>query len=222
MTPVAELLTQSRAAHQAARTRTGDEAAAQWRTALELRLEARRLDPNRFDGAWLEDAVHPKLKGDTKRRYHRIPGKTPAQVAFDKDVELVAFFMAKLAEQAAEPPRPLSVDEMKALVVVPDRWQLVTTGETPCATCGHTKVMHTVVGQPKGSGPCHSASADAFHNIVPCECATYSAAECRHAWVLDAPTRRHCVGCDEVHQLVPKMAVEDTEAFKQLQQERGR
>lgn len=181
MTAVAELLTQSRAAHQAARAAGKDAAAAeaQWKTALELRLEARRLDPDRTDPSWLEDAVHPRIKGETAKRYHRVPGKTTADVAVDKDAELVAFFLSKLQAEDPAPLEPLTPEGIAARVIVPKRW-------TPL-----------VPPNP---------------DLPPCK---------PHLW-LEAAGRRTCTACGAHEQLLATTAVEETEAFKQLQRERAK
>lgn len=218
MSAVADLLARSRTAHLAARTAAARNAPADehWRTALELRLEARRVDEHRFDAAWLEDALHPKLQGDTKRRYHRIPGKTVAQVAAVKDAELVAFFMARLAAPP-ESPAPLTDGELAAKVVIPTAYQVQTPGVTPCG-CGHTKLMHTIVGQAQGAAPCQSATLDELGAATPCPCEAYAPVPCAHQWQIGDRQRR-CLACDQVDQLVETKALEDTEAFKQLQRE---
>ena len=179
MTPVALKLTGSRSAHLLAKVAVskGQPAADYWQAALDLRLDARALDPDHADAAWLEDALHPKMPGERTRRYHRMPGLTAAQVARVKDDELVAYFRDRVNPPAAAAPIALTDQELAAKVVVPEEWRVVEKAKkAPCA------------GQ--------------------------------HDWLTLEKTRR-CLACKQHEQLTPKKAVEDTEAFKQLQRERG-
>lgn len=133
MSDVANLLRESRAAHQQAKR--GDRSLFQ--VALDKRLEARAADPTRTDPAWLDDAQHPAILGETQRRYHRVPGKTPAQVAADKDAELEAYFRSQLEPALATPQVDLTPDEIAAKVIIPKAWRITKLCAQVCACKGH-------------------------------------------------------------------------------------
>jgi hypothetical protein len=213
MSAVADLLTASRAAHQSARAllAKGQAADELLREALDRRMEARRADPDRVDPAWLEDALHPKMPGEPRRRYHRVPGQSIEAIARSKDQELVAYYLEKLDPASTEPPAPLSDRELLEKVIPPQAWQTDVAGITAC-TCGHAAALHR--------GKLRRCTVQIADGQV-CDCPGYTATPCDHRWKTD-DTRRVCLECDEQQQLVATKAPEDTEAFKQLQREQRR
>ncbi len=98
MGDIAALLTQSRQAHTAARRleREGRDATEAWKAAQAPRLQAHDADPAHEDDSWLEDALHPEVQGEHERRYHRMPGRGPAEVALLRHADLLAYYAAKL------------------------------------------------------------------------------------------------------------------------------
>jgi hypothetical protein len=214
MSDIADLLDRSRAAHLAARNAGKNlvVATAQWRTALDLRTEAQRLDPQREDPSWLEDALHPKVKGESGRRYHRVPGKTPADIARDRDLDLVQFYLAKLDSEPAPDAAALTDDAIAQKVLIPTQWQLLVAGVTPCV-CGHEAKLHV--------GSCATCTVELAPG-QPCDCATYQPTPCRHAFEATSDKTRRCAGCGEQQHLVETLTLEQTEAYVQLCQEQGR
>ena len=136
MTDTAELLTASRNAHQQAKTalRDGNQARAQeqFRMALDARLKARDTDPKRSDPSWLDDALHPKMPGETARRYHRVAGLTVNEVAAQKDAELEGYYREQLGDVAKT---VLVTDNPD--VIVPKHWVLVKDGLPDLCPRGH-------------------------------------------------------------------------------------
>lgn len=186
MTDTATFLSFSRTAHKKK----------EWQTALNTRLDARALDPDRRDPAWLDDALAPPRQGVTGKQYHRMPGKTLAQVAAVKDMELEVFFRGQLNPA---PPVENSI-QIEKRVVVPSQWSVKSDGVRLC-TCGHPDDDH-----------------DDLHRCVrvdSCSCEDFSPLACKHSFETMTDIERRCVGCGELQTLVPTMALEETEAFKQ-------
>lgn len=102
MSTINDILTQSRSAHAAGtlalKAKDAVKARSSFTLALQLRQDAHTADPDHEDATWLADALHPKMPGETERRYHRVPGKTTEQVARDRHVELIAYFTEKTTD----------------------------------------------------------------------------------------------------------------------------
>ncbi len=216
MTTTAQLLADSRTAHlqAAGARRAGNSANARdlFAVALYKRLEARKADPDREDAAWSEDALAPARQGVVGKQYHRVPGKTLAEVAAHRDLELEEFYRL----QTGETTDPVAVhsSQIESRVLVPDHWVVRQSGVTPCVTCGHREDDH-VEPDPLDA---HIDALDGCQ-VDRCDCLSYIAAPCQHAFEQRSNQQRQCVGCGEIEQLEPKVAVEDTEAFKQLRKE---
>lgn len=139
MSKVSDLLTASRTAHQQARTAQrvsdADQSRALFQSALQLRLDARAQDPDRADSAWLEDAQHPAIQGEPERRFHRIPGKTAAQVAAIKDAELEAYFRSQLEDTPEPIAQVFTPEQVSEKVLTPKAWRQTDESTQPCS--GH-------------------------------------------------------------------------------------
>lgn len=195
MTDTAAALTASRAAHKAKN----------FQAALDLRLEARMLDPDRRDPAWLDDALAPSRPGIQGKQYHRMPGKTLAEVAALHDVELELFYR----QQTGEQPNPIiePSSQLETRVLVPEHWQTQQAGVTLCV-CGHREDEH-------GGDEGHCLKC----TLPFAGCDGYVATKCKHAFEPTSDKLRQCVTCGERQALVPKMAIEDTMAFQQGRKE---
>lgn len=193
MTDTALALTASRTAHKQKN----------FQVALDERMRARDLDPDRQDPAWLDDALAPPRQGIQGKQYHRIPGKTLPEVAAVHDVELELFYRQRLGEQ----PNPVMEvsSQLETRVLVPDHWVLQQSGVVNCQTCGHPHDDH------EQGGVCEHGE---------CECEAFLPLGCIHAFETTGAKSRRCVGCGQVDHLVPKMAVEETLAYQQAMQER--
>ena len=127
MSETVDLLQASRSAHQQAKNalRTGDTAKARecFREALTYRLKARAGDPDRMDASWRNDAIHPKMPGESQRRHLRMPGMTTAEVAAKLDADLERYFR----EQLGEIDRAVIVVEHPE-IVTPKQWVMTVEG----------------------------------------------------------------------------------------------
>lgn len=136
MTDVARLLTASRASHKQARKlladKKGDEAKAAFRSALNDRLDARRLDPGRTDPAWVDDAknLHAGV------RWAREEPKLLERF----DLELEQYFRQQLGAAVN-----LDATAKRPDIIPPMRWEVVTLGEVH----GHRwRITPAAVNQP--------------------------------------------------------------------------
>ncbi len=162
MTDTAMALQASRAGHKQAKAsmRQGKTTEAQllFQTALDYRLQARKLDPERADPAWLEDALVQPIRGVKERHYHRRPGMTKAEVAAAVDADLELYFREQLGEiqnpdltpREPEIVTPKAWVETKAGAVddfgqtvckMGHRTQLLTFDQRVCQGCGRTEEL---------------------------------------------------------------------------------
>lgn len=232
---VAELLGISRQAHRQGRQHAKEHRTAQARdafqSALAHRLNARSSDPDYTDPSWADDlkslASRQAFDRDLGQRLYRRAGEPepegydqpstltkPGASAFDliqrMDRELEAYFRHQLGE-SANTHSQVDLKDAASAVRIPDQWQTENPGVTPCATCQHDAQSHVIDG-------CVVA-VFAAGDVATCECEAYVESICRHTWEAVDLTHRRCVGCGETQALHSKMAIEDTEAFKQLQRE---
>lgn len=137
MTDTAQLLSESRTAHQQAKKehRTGNVATAAeyFRVALDQRLAARASDPQRADPAWLLDAQHPAMPGEPMRRMKRAPSLALAEIAAQQDEALEHYYRVHLGD-VAQPAVKVANPE----IVAPKRWQVVNAGQPDLCTRAHT------------------------------------------------------------------------------------
>lgn len=225
---VTELLDQSRNAHANGRllVRRGLSLAArsEFQAALDLRLQARALDPGHADPAWAGDlrSLHSRkeLDRDLARVLLKAEGETdpqgydqPSQKARGELLQMDTDLERYYRQQLGEDPNPRSrvdVVDAAAVVHVPDQWRLRTAGEPPCAQCQHPPGVHVKDG-------CSQASFG-LTAVEICPCTGYVPSVCDHRWKTGISTRE-CGLCHEVDELQAVMALEDTMAFKQLQKE---
>lgn len=209
-----ETLRLSRQAHKAARQAIKDgqgaKARALFNVALTHRLDARALDPDHTDPAWAEDAKN--LHADIRWvRQSRAPHATEIETLKRFDAELEKYYRHQLGD-SANTHSAVDLDDIAAAVRVPDRWQLETAGSTVCETCSHPEGQHVADG-------C-AAAIFKDGDIALCDCPAYVASACRHVWQVTGELRT-CAGCEQVERLTPAKALEDTDAFKQLQKEKA-
>ncbi len=200
MTDTATALRESRRLASLARTALKDrkDARPHFAEALALRLKAAELDPTMVDPEWDEDLIGHAIQGFGRSR-KRDKRLTDTELIAQQNADLVAYFKIQLGETA----KPVQVSsQIENAVVVPDEWRKVRDGIELCKTCGHDYESHD----------------DGLRCAVPCDCEGYVANPCRHRFDIRLPVRE-CRDCGEQQRLFPKMAIEDTEAFQQLQKE---
>lgn len=231
---VAQLLTTSRAAHVQGRghvkQRKFTEARKSFRVALERRQRARAADPGYSDPAWAADltSLHSRKQLEEFLGQRLLKGKdAPDPPGYDQpsrvrigaagllaevariDKELDAYYRQQLGEDVNTHAQ-VDLTAIADAVIPPDEWRTVTEGSTLCLICTHPKASH---------GPrCRESVFDAGA-VQRCPCEAYVLMSCRHVWVLNTDQQRRCGGCGTVQQLFPKLAVEETEAYRQLQLE---
>lgn len=223
-----EALIDSRRAHLQGRqlARKGDRAGAlaQFQIALDRRLEARKLDPDHIDPAWGDDlmSLHSRKEfdaalglvlhrkeGDAAPAGYDLPSRLVAELG-TRDAEIEAFFRHQLGDSNNIVSR-VGVADAAARVHVPDQWAMVKPGQTICRSCQHGEAVHVADG-------CTQTVFGAFVGLEVCACLGYVKTPCLHAWATTA-AQRQCRACGQVDELQHTMALEDTEAYKQLEKE---